>query len=128
MRNAQLRVSGCETGDFLSAGETGFRPASHGQVCGDGKHGAPPAGEAGRFAEGEEQNRKVLLGSAVPPPEEISSKAPNLPIFIISKSPNTKNLILRVITSDRNRVNPRPPFIIRRQAYIIHHMPQAYII
>ena len=115
MRNAQLRVSGCETGDFLSAGETGFRPASHGQVCGDGKQGAPPAGEAGRFAEGEEQNRKGLLGSAVPPPEEITSKAPNFPPLIIYGFPDTEKPVLRVITSDRNRANPRP------QLFTIHY-------
>ena len=41
-----------------------------------GSQGAPPVCEADRFAAGEEQNRKVLSGSAVPPPDGFFPKAP----------------------------------------------------
>ena len=102
-------------GIFCPQGKRAFSSLPAGRSAVTGSKALPPVGEAGRFAEGEEQNRKVLLGSAAPPPEEISSKAPNFPPLIIYGFPDTEKPVLRVITSDRNRANPRP------QLFTIHY-------
>lgn len=91
---------------------------------------ADVCGEAARLPcvkHGKQQNPRVL-SAAVPPFDESHPTAARLAAAYNQQTSPHKKAAPRGTAFHCYQGSPRPPFIMRRKAYIIHHMPKASII